>query len=127
MSKPVTWRTQAEEITAARETARKDPEVRDKVNPDKDAGAKAIFPEPKHEPIPTEKSRDLGRDKADNRADQATDLKTGPDSADQDREPLRHRSLSKKTRLKQIKKLTRPKKKYTTRKTRKTNFLKSVF
>lgn len=31
-----------------------------------------------------------------------------------------------KTRLKQIKKLTRPKKKYTTRKTRKTNFLKNA-
>ena len=96
MSKPVTWRTQAEEITAARETARKDPEVRDKVKPeDKDAGAKAIFPEPKHEPTPMEKNRALEQDKADSRAgrkaDPATDLKIGQVSAVQDREQLRHR------------------------------------
>ena len=98
MSKPVTWQTQAEEITADKEIASKDPEVRDKVKPeDKAAGAKAIFPEPKHEPIPTEKNRALEQDKADSRAglkaDPATDLKIEQDSEAQDREQLRHRSL----------------------------------
>ena len=52
MSRPVTWRTQEEKITEDRATAHKDPAVRDKVKPDKEDGAKAIFREPKHEPIP---------------------------------------------------------------------------
>ena len=73
-----------------------------------------------------EKNRALEQDKADSRDETATDLKTKQASAVQDREQLRHRFLLKKTRPKQIKKLTRPKKKYTTRKTRKTNFLKNA-